>query len=213
MAFAGRPLEVPAAVKVAIDQPSPSGVANKSVLYAFEDAPAPQGRYLGEFKVTAAADKQITLEPAFKLTPADLKKLAEAKKPWNLYDSLPHDSREITAQLSEQDKKAMLPKDSVEQYIADGQAAPEAAPAANVVDGKYERSLRDYRYLFAAYRLQITELVDRLEAVVRDNQMVEDATTDAKRQVQYWKEQGTVAKTILAEMTHQRDAVQTYLDK
>ena len=81
-------------IKVTVDQPSPSGIANKNILYAFEDVAAPQGRYLGEFKVTAVADKQITLEPAFKLTPDDLKKLAEAKKPWNLYDSLPHDSHE-----------------------------------------------------------------------------------------------------------------------
>ena len=150
-------------IKVNVDQPSPSGIANKSILYAFEDVAAPQGRYLGEFKVTAVADKQITLEPAFKLTPDDLKKLAEAKKPWNLYDSLPHDSHEILEQLGEQDKNAMLPKDSREEYVEDGKQAPQGAPAADIADGKYQRPLRDYGYLFDAYRLQITELVDSLE--------------------------------------------------
>ncbi len=199
-------------IKVTVDQPHPSGIANKSILYAFEDVSPPQGRYLGVFKVTAVADKQITLEPAFKLNPDDLKKLAEAKKPWNLYDSLPHDSHGILDQLGQQDKKAMLPADSLEEYIEDGRAAPQGSPAADIVDGKYVRPLRDYGYLFKTYRLQITELVDRLEAVVRDKQLVEDALADAKLQVQYWRQQGTVAKTLLAEMARQRDAVQAHLD-
>ncbi len=201
-------------IKVTIDQPNPSGIANKSVLYAFEDVPTAQpGRFLGEFKVTAVADKQITLEPAFKLTPVDLKKLAEAKRPWNLYDSLPHDNHEILAQLSEQDKKAMLPADSVEKYIEDGKPAAQGEPAGNIVDGKYVRPLRDYGYLFDTYRLQITELVDRLEAVMRDKQMVEDALADAKLQVQFWQKQATVVKAVLAEMVRQRDAVEAHLDK
>jgi hypothetical protein len=89
-------------IKVTVDQPNPSGIANKSILYVFEEAPAAQqGRFLGEFKVTAVADKQATLEPAFNLTPVDLKKLAEAKRPWNLYDSLPHDNPEFLAQPNE----------------------------------------------------------------------------------------------------------------
>ena len=199
-------------IKVSIDQPNP-GIANKSILYVFEDVPAAQqGRFLGEFKVTAVADKQITLEPAFILTPADLKKLAEAKKPWNLYDSLPHDNHEILSQLNEQDKKAMLPADSAEEYIEDGKPAPQGAPAGNIVDGKYSRPLRDYGYLFDTYRMKITELVDREQAAMRDKQMVEDTLADAKLQVQFWKKQGTVVKAILAEMVRQSDAVTTHLD-
>jgi hypothetical protein len=202
-----------ATVKVTIDQPNP-GISNKSILYVFEDVPAAQqGRYLGEFKVTAVADKQITLEPAFKLTPADEKKLAEAKKPWNLYDSLPHDNHEILEQLSEQDKKAMLPTDSVEEYIEEGKPAPQEAPPGNIIDGKYVRSLRDYDYLFDTYRMKITELVDRQESVMRDKQMVEDTLADAKLQVQFWQKQGTVAKALVAKMVRQRDAVAAHLDK
>jgi hypothetical protein len=202
-----------ATIKVTIDQPNP-GISNKSILYVFEDVPAAQqGRYLGEFKVTAVADKQITLEPAFKLTPADEKKLAEAKKPWNLYDSLPHDNHEILEQLSEQDKKAMLPADSAEEFIKDGKPAAEGVPSGNTVDGKYARSLRDYGYLFDTYRMKITELVDRQESIKRDNQMVEETLADAKIQVQFWQKQGTVAKALVAEMVRQRDAVTAHLDK
>jgi hypothetical protein len=200
-------------IKVTVDQPSLSGIANKSIIYAFEDAPAPQGRYLGEFKVTAVADKQITLEPAFKLTPEDLKKLAEPRKPWNLYDSLPHDSHEIMEQLNNQEMEAMLPKDSVRQYIDDGKPAPSGAPAADISDGKYVRPLRDYGYLFNIDRLHITELVDRLEAGVRDNQMVDNALADAKLQVKYWQDQGKVAKAFLADMDRQLGALNDYLAK
>jgi hypothetical protein len=204
-----------ATVKVTIDQPNP-GISNKSILYVFEDVPAAQqGRYLGEFKVTAVSDKdkQITLEPAFILTPSDEKKLAEAKKPWNLYDSLPHDNHEILEQLSEQDKKAMLPADSAEEYIEDGKPAAEGAPAGNMVEGKYMRSLRDYSYLFDTYRMKITELVDRQESAMRDKQMVEDTLADAKLQVQFWQKQGTVAKALVADMVRQRDAVAAHLEK
>jgi hypothetical protein len=201
-----------ATIKVTLDQPN-SGITNKSVLYVFEDVPAAQqGRYLGEFKVTAVADKQITMEPAFELTPADEKKLSEAKKPWNLYDSLPHDNHEILEQLSDQDKKTMLPADSVEQYIDDGKPAPQGAPAGNIADGKYVRPLRDYSYLFDVYRLKITELIDKEQSAMRDKQMVENTLADAKLQVEFWKKQATVVKAIVAEMDRQRDAVKTHLD-
>jgi preprotein translocase subunit YajC len=202
-----------ATIKVTVDQPNP-GITNKSILYVFEDVPAAQqGRFLGEFKVTAVADKQITLEPAFILTPADEKKLAEAKKPWNLYDALPHDNHEILGQLGEQDKKAMLPADSAEEYIEDGKPVAQAASAGNIVGGKYVRSLRDYGYLFDVYRMKITELVDRQESAMRDKQMVEDTLADAKLQVQFWQKQGTVVKALVAEMVRQRDAVAAHLDK
>jgi hypothetical protein len=205
-------------IKVSIDQPNPSGIANKSILYAFEEASAAgpaaeKGRYLGDFKVTSVGEKQITLEPASKLLPVDLEKLAQAKRPWNLYDSLPHDNHEIFATLSEQDKKAMLPPDSVAEYIEDGQPAPKDAPARDVVDGKFVRPLRDYSLLFNDYRREITVLVDRQEAVVRDNQLLKDAQADAQAQVKYYQDQTVVVGDLLAKISAQRDAVKAYLDK
>jgi septal ring factor EnvC (AmiA/AmiB activator) len=181
---------------------------------AFEEAPTAQkGQFLGEFKVTAVADKQITLEPAFKITKMDLDKLAQAKRPWDLYDSLPHDNHEILSQLSEQDKKAMLPADSAAEYIDDGKQAAQGAPPQQIVDGKYVRPLRRYDYLFDMYRLKITELVDKEEADKRDKQMVDDTLADAQRQVQFYQDQVKVIKIILAKIERQRDAVKAHLDK
>jgi preprotein translocase subunit YajC len=200
-------------IKVTIDQPNPSGIANNTNLYAFENAStAQQGRYLGEFKVTAVADKQITLEP-YKLLPVDLAKLASAKRPWDLYDSLPHDNHEILGQLNEQDKKAMLPADSAAEYIDDGKPAQGGNSALPAVDGKYVRQLRDYAYLFDTYRMKITELIDKEQAVKNDKQMVEDARDDARLQVQFYQKQGTVVRALLAEIVRQRDAVAAHLDK
>jgi hypothetical protein len=201
-------------VKVAVDQPSPIGIANRSIVYVFEEAPAAQkGQFLGEFKVTAVADKQVTLEPAFKITKADVDKLAQAKRPWDLYDSLPHDNHEILSQLSEQDKKAMLPADSAAEYIGDGQAAPQNAPPQQVADGKYVRPLRNYDYLFDMYRSKLTELVDKEEANKRDTEMVENTLADAKIQVQFYRDQVQVVKIVLAKIERQRDAVKAHLDK
>ena len=87
-----------ATIKVTIDQPNPSGIANKSILYAFEDVPAAQqGRYLGEFKVTAVSDKdkQITLEPAYILTPADEKNWPRPRNPGIFTTRCRHDNHEI----------------------------------------------------------------------------------------------------------------------
>jgi len=113
-------------IKVAVEQPSPHGLAEKTMVYAFEQPGIQQkGRFLGEMKVTGVADKEVTLEPAFKLSPRDADKLARAKRPWTLYDSMPHDNHEIFASLSEEDKKALLPADSVGEYVKNGQPAAE----------------------------------------------------------------------------------------
>ena len=66
-------VEGTAEITVTIDKPAPHGIAEKTVLYAFEDADARQkGRYLGEFVVAKVADKQITLAPAVKLIPREI---------------------------------------------------------------------------------------------------------------------------------------------
>lgn len=203
-----------ATIKVTVDQPDPHGIAVNTMLYAFEDAGGQQkGRYLGEFKAAAVADKQVTLEPAFRLLPRDAEKLSAAnKRPWTLYDAMPHDNHGIFARLSTEEKKALLPADSVEQYLADGQPAAEGQPAQRIVDGKYVRELRDYDYLFDAYRLKITVLIDLDQAAMRDLQMLADTQADAKRQVQFYQHQVTVFQALLEKLARQRDTVKAYLD-
>ncbi len=107
----------------------------------------------------------------------------------------------------------MLPSDSAAEYIEDGQPAAKSMPAQNVVDGKFVRPLRDYSLLFNEYRRQITILVDKEQAAIRDNQMLKDAYADAQVQVKFYQDQATIVATLLAKISSQRDAVKAYLDK
>jgi hypothetical protein len=201
-------------VKATVAQPDPSGITPNTILYAFEQAGVQQkGRYLGEFKVTAAGDKQVTMEPAFRLLPWDREKLSTAKGPWTLYDSMPHDNHQIFARLSDEEKKALLPADSLSEYLEDGQPAAKDEPPERIVDGKYMRQLRDYAYLFKTYRLDITELIDLEQADMRDLKLLEDTLADAKRQVQFYQGQVTVFQALAAKFQRQRDAVLNYLEK
>ena len=201
-------------INVTVNQPDPHGIADSAILYAFQQSGLQQkGQYLGEFKAKAVADKQVTLEPAFRPLPRDVKKLAAAKGPWTLYDSMPHDNHEIFASLSEEDKKALLPADSVGEYVKNGQPAAEGDSVQRKAEGKYVRMLRDYTYLFDAYRLKITELVDLEQAAMRDLQLLEFSLADAKRQVKFYQDQGSIFQAIAAKFARQRDAVKAHLGK
>ncbi len=201
-------------IKVTVDQPDPPGIRDRMILEVFEEAGVrQQGRYLGEFKVRSVADKQVSLEPAVKLLPRDVEKLSTAKRLWTMYDTMPADNHEIFAQWKDEDKKAMLPAETVEQYIKNGQAAAEEEPAEHKAEGKYVRPLRDYAVLFGAYRLKITVLIDLEQAAMRDLQLLEDTLADAKRQVQFYQKQVTVFQGIAAKFAHQRDAVKSHLEK
>ncbi len=81
-------------VTVATDLPDPHRIAEKTVLYVFEEADVQQqGSYLGEFKVTAAPEKerQVQFEPSMKLTQRELQRLGRSKGPWTLYEIMPID--------------------------------------------------------------------------------------------------------------------------
>ncbi len=120
-------------VAVTTDLPDPHGIANSTVLYVFEEANTEEGgQYLGEFKVTAVAEKQIQLEPTMKPTAAQLKRLAKSRGPWSLYEVMPADDHDIFTKfdddgklvpMDEADLKALFPEATVEQYVKDGQPA------------------------------------------------------------------------------------------
>ena len=62
-----------AEITVTVDQPDPHGIAENTVLYGFEEADVQsKGRYLGEFKVTKADEKQktVVLVPTLPLSAA-----------------------------------------------------------------------------------------------------------------------------------------------
>ena len=64
---------------VAVEFPDPHRIQDKSIIYVFEEGEA--GRYLGEFKVEAVAEKQVTLTPTMKLSPRQLDKIKGSARP------------------------------------------------------------------------------------------------------------------------------------
>ena len=99
-------------VAVTTDLPVPNGIANKSTLYVVEEAEVQKGgRYLGEFHVEEVAekDKKISLAPNMKFSPEQLQRLAGSKGPWTLYENMPVDRHDVFVELSDAEKKSLLP--------------------------------------------------------------------------------------------------------
>jgi hypothetical protein len=189
---------------------APHGIPAAGTLYAFEDTPAGEpGRYLGEFNVTKVEEKQITLQPAFSPGQLDVKKINEASRaPWTFFNVLPQDNHDTFALLTEDQKKAILPADSVGDYQADGKPAGPQVPKDRIdAQGNYVRPLRDYAQLLNHARLQNTILYDEMEATTRDLALVKGAQEDAQRQVQFAQNQITEFKALLAKREKERDAV------
>jgi len=177
------------AVTVAVDSPSPHQIAVKTVLYVFDDNDIQQGgRYLGQFVVSDVAEKQVVLQPGYKMTPAEITRLQRAKAPWGLYQSLPGDSRELFANWDEATKKAMLPAATLTEYLQDGQS------------DKPPRKLRDYDVIFKSCLRQRSEMLAETEAAARDLEYLTAAVKDAEEQRKAYENLVAKLKTELASM-------------
>ena len=197
-----------AEVTVTIDKPDPHGIAENTVLYAFQDAEVQKrGRYLGEFKVTKVAGKDATLVPASALTTPELDRLAVAKGPWVLYNVVPHDSHEAFADVSDENKKAMLPAGVLEEYLKDGKPAGKDDPPDRVVDGKYVRPIRDYQVLFDNDVENRTVMDQRLKATQQDTNLLKDALAQAEKQQKACEADVAGAKEELTKIAGERTLV------
>ncbi|MGD0898885.1 MAG: hypothetical protein ABR915_13690 [Thermoguttaceae bacterium] len=191
---------------------SPNHISDKMVLYVFEGSDDQQsGSYLGEFKVTEVAENKVGLAPTAALTPRELKRLTGSKGPWTLFELMPADRHFAFADLSEDEKKALFPSNVVSpkvvsEYLRDGQPSKADDPEKCRRDGKYVRRLRDYKELFRSYRTDRTLFVDICEALVRDKQYIDDAKTDAERQVQFVEQYVAVLRTEKAQAIKARQA-------
>jgi hypothetical protein len=186
-----------AEVVLTIDQPAPHGMAAKTVVYAFDEADVRKnGRYLGEFVVSGVDQKQAALVPAAALSPRQMDDLEAAKGTWVLYEIMPRDNHEIFASLSEADKQAMLPAESLPEYLND-----------RVVDGKYVRALRDYDVLLDAEQAQRILLRDSIEAAREDKRLMEEAVAEAEKLREACRKDIATAEIDLKDAVRQRDLV------
>ena len=126
---------------------------------------------------------------------------------------MPQDSHEIFAALSDAEKKALLPADSVAEYLKDGQPAAKDDPKECVVDGKYVRPLRDYDVLFRADQEKRILLTDSIDAATRDKKLAQEALALAQKQADACTRDIAAAKEELDEVAAQRELVADYLAK
>jgi hypothetical protein len=198
-----------AEIRIATDPAATSVLAEKGsiVVYVFEEADVKNGgRYLGEFRATAAGEKQAVLQPTNNsLTSRESDRLASAKGPWVLYEQMPRDNHSVFADLPDDEKKAVLPADVAAEYLKDGQPAAQDDPQDRVVDGRYVRPLRDYQTLFSAYRADLTDMRDLFEATTRDKMLVDTALSKAKSLLENIKKHVVDETDRLAKHVRQRD--------
>jgi hypothetical protein len=188
-------------VTMTIESQDPLNIADNTMLYAFEEADVQKkGRYLGEFKVTKADAKQktVVLVPSIPLTERQLAHLQTAQRPWDVYESMPRDNHEIFASLTDQEKEALLPAESRQEYVDDGK-------------GDKVRRLRDYQVLFSILHLRRTLLVDQVAATNLDLKLVKDALAQAEQQETAAKKDVEDTKIEVELAARERDAVATFL--
>jgi hypothetical protein len=203
-------------VSVTPDEPDPHEISPKLKLCVFEENNIEdKGRYLGQFTVVDVdeAEKLVGLEPTMKLSPAELDRLvrAKARGPWTMYEVMPADTHAIFAELTEDQKRALLPPQSVQAYVSHGEPAEgEELPGCVIEDGKHVRRLRDYGVLFGEYHRQRSAMADQMQAGQRDLRYSKAALADANKQVLFRQNEIDDLKTEFAKVEDERKAVTTH---
>jgi hypothetical protein len=213
-----RPQNVQAdSVNVAVGAPLPHQIQPGTVLWAFDQLDIRQGgKYLGQFTVTNVTDQQVQMKPTLGLTNREAQRLQQAAAPevlWLLCETMPADKHDALAGLSEEELRAVLPENTVEEYLMDGQITTlgevrqrglqgkvyqvdqsgeivrqEGIPVEVTAEnerGKFVRQLRDYEELFLQHRLWHTDWIDRRETNRRNLAYIQESDKDLRLQVQY----------------------------
>jgi hypothetical protein len=217
-------VEVPMAVAQVNSkgEPVPHGIAQGTILYAFEELNVKDkgqvlgdfdvGQYLGEFAVSAAKpnDNKVTLVPTSTLNASEVDRIVKAKRPWVLCELLPRDNHEIFASLSDDEKKKLLPADSLRDYLKDGKPAEKDDPKDCVVDGNYVRPLYDYGILFNDEHENRMLLGDAIFTLQQDRQLVVAALQGARALVDACATEVAATKADKEKMEHERDLVDAH---
>jgi hypothetical protein len=227
-------------LRIGVESPTPSGIAANSVVFLFEEGepqqPADDGtprgpQYLGEFRVIEAAGQQATLQPALPLDEFELRRLASSRGPWSMYEVMPQDRHRIFAEMSDDELKQKLPRQSVDEYLRHGkEAGPDddewhrvgvdesgnRLPPDQIGDAArqlYQRRLRDYAVEFDELASRRAVLEADREGVKRDNQRLQAALADGKA-LQASRENEIQRLNIdLTGVTKERDTIQTHLSQ
>jgi hypothetical protein len=222
-------------VHATVELPQPTGIAKDSILFLFEQGdpanpdPTKGPQYLGEFRVTAVADKQVTMVAVQLLDDFELKRLQTSKGPWALHESMPVDQYKLFEGLTEEQLRKWLPEKSVKEYLRHGTAKEADDDPIRVVgldeEGKpvdpkdmskavkilYQRRLRDYSIELDDLARDRIVLLANIAGVTKDNERLKAAEVSAKALESF--RQGELQKlgVDLAGITKERAAIEKHL--
>jgi hypothetical protein len=176
--------------------PFAHGLAANSVVFAFDSKPfAEGGRYLGEFKVTTAAEGSpaVQVQPNLPLTEAQMKRLqAAVKGTWTLYTTMPADDADVFAGLDDAARQALLPGETAAEYA------------------KPDRELRDYHVFFHENHTQRMLLADSISKTQSNIERLNAATDEAKKEAAYRETEKTNLAGDLENFRREIEAIASY---
>jgi hypothetical protein len=222
-------------VKATVEAPQPSGIAKDTIVYLFEQGdpllpdPAHGHQYLGEFRVTDVADKQVTMVSVQQLDDFERKRLAGSQGPWALHETMPVDQSKLFDGLTEEQLRKRLPEKSVQEYLRNGTVAgpdddqwrrmgvdevgkplgPDNMDKATKV--LYQRRLRDYSVEFDELARERVMLLANIAGVTKDNERLKAALVSAKALQSFREEEKQKLGVDLAGITKERAAIEKHL--
>ncbi len=218
-------------VSIDIPKPSPHGLEQDAIVYVFEMASsgdAKDKQYLGEFRVVEVQEASATLEPVLLIDNYSGSRLAESEGPWSLYGTMPSDSHRVFAGIPEEALRQMLPAESVEEYLRHGTKATPDDDRWHVIgfdeEGNrvvpddidsavtqiYDRSLRDYAFLFNELAGEKVVTLAKHQAVTEDNAKQVTALASAEETAKFRQQQIDDLKVDLAGMKQDREAIESH---
>jgi uncharacterized membrane-anchored protein YhcB (DUF1043 family) len=213
----------------------PIGIVKDSIVFLFEQGdpaspdPTKGPQYLGEFRVTAVADKQVTMVAVQLLDDFELKRLQSSKGPWVLHDTMPVDQYKLFEGLTEEQLRKWLPEKSVKEYLRHGTAKEADDEPIRVVgldeEGKpvdpkdmskavkilYQRRLRDYSVEFDELARDRVVLLANIAGVTKDNERLKAALVSAKQLQAFREDELQKLHVDLAGITKERAAIEKHL--
>jgi len=223
-------------IAITITKPQPHGLDDDAIVYAFAadepDMTNPNNgpQYLGEFRVREAQAEGATLEPILLIDNRTGKRLATSEGPWNLYETMPIDRHRLFAGYSAEQLQEMLPAQSVEEYLRHGSPSNADDDEWHIIgldeDGQrvgvdnldqavkklYNRSLRDYAYIFSESAGEKVKMLAQLQAVSEDIARLAKSLTGAEETGKFRQQQIDTIGRDLAGMKADLAAIESHRD-
>ncbi|MEM8946777.1 MAG: hypothetical protein AAGD11_16505 [Planctomycetota bacterium] len=224
------------ALPVEITSPIPHGLEQDAIVYAFESGnpnsadPSGGPQYLGEFRVKAVQEGGALLESVLLLGNRDRQRLGSSQGPWRLYETMPIDRHALYAELGEEALRQMVPAESADEYLRHGTEATADDDQWHVIgiddNGNrvgpdnidqavrklYDRSLRDYAFIFNQLAGERIVAIAKQAAVAKDNEKLLQSLEGAEATGKFRQQQIDSLNRDLAGMKTDREAIESHRD-